>query len=184
MKGSVAGVENCEIRDFVAIDFETANYDSFSACSVGLVKCVGGEIVETYSTLIRPPRLYFVPKFTQIHGLTAEDVQYALTFDKHWEFPLRDFLGDYPLVAHNARFDRSVLLGTLGFYELPMIENPWECTLQHSRRYFSRVLKHTLPNYRLNTVAAYWGISFQHHDALQDALAAAEIWLRIQREER
>jgi DNA polymerase-3 subunit epsilon len=46
--------------NFVAIDFEMANYEASSAYSVGLVKVVGGEIVETAVHLIRPPTKEFV----------------------------------------------------------------------------------------------------------------------------
>ena len=41
--------------DFTAIDFETANQSSASACSVGLVKVRGGVVVDTASWFIRPP---------------------------------------------------------------------------------------------------------------------------------
>ena len=50
--------------NFVAIDFETANYARDSACAVGLVKVVGGEIVDKAVHLIKPPTREFV--FTYI----------------------------------------------------------------------------------------------------------------------
>ena len=56
------------IMNFVAIDFETANYARDSACAIGLVKVVGGENVDKAVHLIKPPTREFV--FTYIHGLT------------------------------------------------------------------------------------------------------------------
>ena len=55
--------------DFVAIDFETANYSNDSACSIGLVKVRGGEIVEKVVELIKPPSREFV--FTGITSVSG-----------------------------------------------------------------------------------------------------------------
>lgn len=41
-------------NSFVALDFETANYKRTSICSVGMVKVVANEIVETFYTLVNP----------------------------------------------------------------------------------------------------------------------------------
>ena len=51
---------------FAAIDFETADYGSDSACAVGVVRVEGGRIAKRYQALIRPPRSAF--QFTYIHA--------------------------------------------------------------------------------------------------------------------
>jgi DNA polymerase-3 subunit epsilon len=66
--------------NFVTIDFETAKYSRESACSVGLVKYRDRRAVDTFYSLIRPPSLYIRPDFTEIHGLTADDVKDAPAF--------------------------------------------------------------------------------------------------------
>ena len=66
------------LADFVAIDFETANHRADSACAVGLVKVVGGRIVEAVVHLIRPPTREF--RFSYIHGLEWADVAEADDF--------------------------------------------------------------------------------------------------------
>ena len=68
--------------NFVAIDFETANYSPDSACAIGLVKVVGGEIVDKAVHLIRPPTREFV--FTYIHGLKWKDVARSDDFGTLW----------------------------------------------------------------------------------------------------
>ena len=68
--------------NFVAIDFETANYARDSACAIGLVKVVGGEIVDKVVHLIKPPTREFV--FTYIHGLTWNDVAKSADFGELW----------------------------------------------------------------------------------------------------
>ena len=58
---------------YVALDFETADYQPDSACAVGLAKVRGGEVVDTLYSLIRPPRRRIL--FTWVHGITWKDVQ-------------------------------------------------------------------------------------------------------------
>lgn len=44
----------CVMRDFTAIDFETANNERTSVCSVGVVIVRDGEIVDSFYSLFRP----------------------------------------------------------------------------------------------------------------------------------
>src|SRR5262249_57226099 len=65
---------------FVAIDFETADYGSDSACAIALTRVEGLQVVARHSCLLRPPRSDFV--FTYVHGLTWRDVESAATFSE------------------------------------------------------------------------------------------------------
>ena len=47
------------MRDFAAIDFETANNERTSVCSVGVVVVRDGEIVDTFYSLIQPEPNYY-----------------------------------------------------------------------------------------------------------------------------
>ena len=67
---------------FLAIDFETADQGRDSACSVGLVRVAGGEIVGRTHYLIRPPRRTF--PFAYLHGITWERVAREPTFAGLW----------------------------------------------------------------------------------------------------
>ncbi len=167
--------------DFVAIDFETANFSADSACAVGLVKCVGGEIVQTQASLIRPPSLFFSQVCVRVHGLTARDVRDQPTFDTLWQNQLRAFIGELPLVAHNAPFDRGVLHATLAHYGLTPPPVAWGCTLRISRKLLRKGAEYRQPDYKLNSVAAHFAIQFRHHDALEDSLAVAKIVLEMDR---
>ena len=51
------------LRDFTAIDFETANRYPTSVCSIGIVVVQDGEITEEFSHLIKPEPYYFNKKF-------------------------------------------------------------------------------------------------------------------------
>jgi DNA polymerase III subunit epsilon len=120
--------------NFVTIDFETSDYSRESACSVGLVKYQDGKAVDTYYSLIRPPVLYIRPDFTDIHGLTIDDVKDAPVFADLWDSAIKPFIGGFPLVAHNAPFDMGVLHAVLECYKLAVPKLPYFCTLALARR--------------------------------------------------
>ena len=141
---------------YVALDFETADYQPDSACAVGLAKVRGGEVVDTLYSLIRPPRRRVL--FTWVHGITS-------------------FLqGVTHLVAHNAPFDRRVLEACCQSNGIALPELPFVCTLRESRR------KLKLPSHKLDAVCRYCGIPLDHHHAGSDAIAAARILIYLQGE--
>ena len=48
------------MQDFTAIDFETANNEKSSVCSIGIVIVRNGEIVEKFYSLIKPEPEYYI----------------------------------------------------------------------------------------------------------------------------
>ncbi len=155
--------------DFVAFDFETANSRPTSACALGLVRVSGGEIVSSSSRLIRPVPFYFSPFNISIHGIRPEDVIAEPEFDQIWPL-LSDYFNGRTLIAHNSPFDIGILGNLLRYFDLPRPELNCLCTVRIARRVWPG-----RPSYRLSSIARELGISFRHHDALEDARAAAEI---------
>ena len=159
--------------DFTAIDFETANSSSASACAVGLVRVRGGEVVAQTGWLIQPPVPHdrFFELNTRIHGITAEDVVGAPT----WTAQLPDiaaFVGGDVLVAHNAGFDMAVLKRACDATGDECPPYRYACSLQVARRVYK------LESYRLPFVAAEAGFGdFPHHNATADALACAHVMI-------
>jgi DNA polymerase-3 subunit epsilon len=157
--------------DFTAIDFETANSSSASACAVGLARVRDGEVVETAGWLIQPPPGHdrFFELNTRIHGIREPDVAGA----KGWTAQLADlrgFTGDDVLVAHNAGFDMTVIRRACEATGDACPPYRYMCSLQIARKLYD------LDSYRLPSVAAVAGfMDFAHHDAAADALACAHI---------
>lgn len=157
--------------DFTAIDFETANSSSASACAVGLARVRGGEIVARAGWLIQPPPGHdrFFELNTRIHGIQEHDVVGA----KGWTAQLPDlwsFIGDDVLVAHNAGFDMTVIRRACEATGDDWPTSRYVCSLQVARKTYE------LDSYRLPSVAAAAGfLDFPHHDAAADALACAHI---------
>jgi len=155
----------------IALDFETADYLPDSACSVGLVRIEENTIVDSTYFLIRPPRKSEV--FTYIHGLYWSMLCNQPIFKDVWP-KIQCFIQESEyLIAHNASFDRKVLCACLKSIKIDYSVPPFLCTLKGARASLH------LPHNRLNDVCDYFGIALDHHNAKSDALACAEIYLRL-----
>ena len=160
--------------DFVAIDFETANRNWNSACEIGLVVVEDGRVVDTYRRLIRPTPNRFDAGNIRVHKIRPEQVMHEPTFAELYDEML-PYLADKHLVAHNASFDMGVLLASLRLYGLPQPSLTYSCTVQLARRAFPES-----PRYGLGVISRYLGVELNHHQALSDANACAQIMLHAQ----
>ena len=163
------------MMDFVAIDFETANSRRESACSIGLAKFNGSELIDTYYSLLKPPVPYdyFEPFNVSIHGITAKDVGNSPTLGETWG-DISEFIGDLPVVAHNAGFDLSVLRRQLDHEGVKFGPIQFTCTLVLSKHMLD------LPVLKLPYVVESLGLEFgSHHNALDDAIGAGQIFAAL-----
>jgi len=168
VKGESA-LERQILMNFVAIDFETANSSRSSVCSLAAVTVENGKIVRSAYSLIRPPVMKFDYRNIQIHGINPEDVMNKPTFNQLWA-RICPHLENKIVIAHNAAFDISVLRCILQEYSIPLPKFKHACTVQ--------IAKKTWPggeNYKLDTLAKKFQIDFEHHNALHDARACAQI---------
>lgn len=158
------------MTDFAAIDFETANYDRSSVCSVGVVIVRDGAIVDKFYSLIQPKPNYYNYWCTQVHGLCRTDTDDAPVSPDVWA-QIEPLIEGLPLVAHNRPFDEGCLRAVFRTYQMDYPEYEFLDTLAASRR-----LQPDLPNHQLQTVAAACGFQMEnHHHALADAEACAWI---------
>lgn len=155
--------------DFVSIDFETANNNNNSACSIGLVCVKGLKIIDTYYYLIQPPTLEFGKKNIEIHGITPEDVKDKPKFPEIWE-EIKDLFEDNIIIAHNAQFDMSVLKSLQLEYDLDIPDFKYICSIPISTKACKGI------GNSLQKRAEYLGIDMgEHHNALDDAITCANI---------
>ena len=161
------------MTDFAAIDFETANGQRSSVCSVGIVIVRGGKVVDTFYSLIQPSPNYYTYWTTAVHGLTREDTDGQPQFPEVWA-QVCDRIKGLPLVAHNRPFDESCLKAVFEEYGMSYPNYEFHCTLAASRRCLD------LPCHQLHVVATACGYDLaNHHHALADAEACAAIAMRI-----
>ena len=164
------------MMNFMAIDFETATSARDSACSVAVVEVRGGRLYDSYYTLIQPPGNRYNWFNVQIHGITREDTADAPVFSSVWP-ELCARLEGRVVVAHNARFDMSVLASCLAGAGLPFPRFSYCDTVAISRKSWPNLTDH-----KLNTVGDFLHIDFHHHNALDDARTCAAIPLCAGRE--
>ncbi|MDI6804143.1 MAG: 3'-5' exonuclease [Bacteroidota bacterium] len=160
--------------NFLAIDFETADYQPDSACAIGLVRVENEKIVAREAHLINPPRRSMV--FTYIHGITLADVMHSPKFKDVWgkiDHLLKDI--DF-FVAHNAGFDKGVLYACCATSGLPLPATEFECTMRLARKIW-KIHPTKLPD-----VCRRFDISLNHHDAASDSEACARIMIRVLQE--
>ena len=159
------------MKDFAAIDFETANFERSSVCSVGIIIVRNNEIVDSFYSLIQPEPNYYNYLCTEVHGLCRQDTEDAPVFPNVWK-QIEPLIDGLPLVAHNSPFDESCLKAAFQVYQMDYPDYQFYCTCRASRQHFGS----KLPNHQLHTVAAACGFDLvNHHNALADAEACAWI---------
>lgn len=159
----------------IAIDFETANEQRSSPCSVGLAWIEDGAVVRVEERLIRPKDMRFSRFNIAIHGIRPEDVADAAEFPEVME-EFEDDLGDALVLAHNASFDMSVIRASYALYGVACPTLDYACTLKMAQKVWGHLASH-----RLNVVSRHIGFSFTHHNAAEDAHACGEVALAVAR---
>ncbi|MVZ65781.1 DNA polymerase III subunit epsilon [Sphingobacterium sp. DK4209] len=160
---------------FTSIDFELATAKYSSVCAVGIVNVVNGIITNEFYSLVRPPENKYMWQTSRVHGIKSKHTEDAPSFIEL--FPQIDhLLKGQVMVAHDELLDRSVLKETMKFYDLSyqqlQLPQTWECT---SKIYRALGFERT----KLSICCEIMGVSLQHHDALSDARATAELYLKI-----
>lgn len=160
----------------IAIDFETANEQRGSACSVGLAWIEDGRVVRIEERLIRPRDMRFSSFNIAIHGIRPEHVEDAGEFPEVMDEFADDFLGA-TMIAHNAAFDFSVWRACLDQYRQSYPEFQYLCSVKMAQKVWPQ-----LPSHKLNVLASHLGLSFKHHNAAEDAAICAEAAIAIARD--
>lgn len=154
---------------YFALDVETANADYSSICQIGIVYFKDGQVVDKWSTLVNP-EAYFDSFNTSIHGITEKDVLDAPTFDAIHKLITEKITGQ--ITVHHMPFDRIAVTRACIEYQLDIVQPKWLDSAKIVRRTWEQF---AYKGYGLANIADYLGIEFGHHDALEDAIAAAKI---------
>lgn len=165
-------------NEFVVFDLETTGLNSSPSTGnmdriieIGAYKISGGEIKESFNTFVNPQRKLSA-EIVNLTGIDQSMVDGAPTYEKVMPDFFKFIDGCY-LVGHNAaNFDYKFI----DYYCS-------QCGYIPERRifdtlFFSQSLLH-LSNYKLNTVADHFGITFNHHRAADDALVTAKIFIEL-----
>jgi DNA polymerase-3 subunit epsilon len=158
--------------DFVVIDVETANPDLSSICQVGIASFSGGDLLDTWESLVNPDD-YFSAFNVSIHGIDESQVKDSPTWPE--VFPEVVSRLEEMIVVSHTPFDRAALERACGRSNLVECECKW---LDSAR--VARIAWPELANsgFGLSKLAARFGIEYKAHDALEDARCAGLLLLR------
>ncbi|MEY5100066.1 MAG: polymerase PolC-type [Pseudomonadota bacterium] len=163
------------------IDFETSGMAPETggrATEVAIVLAEGGRVVDRYQSLMNAG-VWIPPFITELTGISNAMVRAAPPAAEVMAEAAR-FVGELPMVAHNASFDRKFWQAELARLGL-RADQPYACTVLLSRRIYPQA-----PNHKLGTLADFHGLprSGRAHRALSDAEVTAALLGRIQRDLR
>ena len=143
-----------------------------SICQIGVVTFEDGKEVDAQVRLV-DPQDYFDPYNVAIHGITEDQVRGAPQFTDLHAWLCSQTTGQ--VVACHTHFDRVALAQACGRHALEPLPCNWLDTARVARRAWSQFSQ---SGYGLANLAQHFGISFNHHDALDDARTAGLILLR------
>ena len=157
-------------QPYVVVDIETTggNNSYNRITEIGMVKLVGGKEVDRFQTLLNPQRR--IPSnITRLTGISDDMVANAPIFAEVAEH-VASFTEDAVFVAHNVNFDYGFIKQEFARLE-QTFRRPKMCTVREMRRTYPG-----LPSYSLANLTRHFHIDMeQHHRALSDAKAAAEL---------
>jgi DNA polymerase III subunit epsilon len=158
----------------VAFDTETTGKYPLTAeiCEVAAVKWRGGEVVETFSTLLKPAKAMEAANIA-IHGITNEMVAEA----PHISTKIKDlhaFFQDSILIAHHAPFDLGFVAVEFERAGLRLPSLPVICSSLLSRKLIPES-----PDHRLQTLIGHFNLEKGvAHRALDDAKACLQVAIK------
>ena len=155
---------------FVAIDVETTGLSPFTneLIEISAIKYDRNQKIDTYTTLIKP-KVRIPYYITNITGITNDMVEEAPEVEEVMP-ELIDFVGDLPIVAHNANFDYKFIQN---YSNNSFTKNKVIDTVPIGRRLYPE-----LPNHKLGTIAKHIGITEDgFHRAEFDCECCAKIYM-------
>jgi DNA polymerase-3 subunit epsilon len=160
----------------IVLDFETTGLSpryGDRAIEIGAVRIENNMITDRFQSLMNPGCMIspFIESFT---GISNDMVAAAPPCEEVME-EFANFIGDQPLVAHNASFDRRFLDSELEFVG-KTAPSDMVCSMLTARRVYPRA-----PNHKLGTLVRYCGIYTDgvYHRALADAEMTGHLWISM-----
>ncbi|WP_323037640.1 exonuclease domain-containing protein [Pararhodobacter sp.] len=168
---SVDAVLDMDLR-FIALDVETANGEMSSICQIGLACVRADGQIATLGFLVNP-RGVFEQFNTRLHGIDAATVTNAPDFAGVFA-PLRRLLDVTPLVQHSG-FDKRAMNAACQRFGLEPLGTPWHDSVTIARRAWPQLTGNG--GHGLASLKSFLSLEFEHHDAVEDARAAAQVVL-------
>lgn len=157
--------------EFVAIDVETANADMSSICQIGIACFKNKKMVEEWKTYVNP-RDYFDAINISIHGIDESKVKGAPIISELADKIYR-YLDNHICVCH-THFDRVSIRQAFEKYMIRQPNGTWLDSARVARRAWTEF---AWRGYGVGNICSFLGYNYSPHDALEDAKAAAHIFI-------
>ena len=169
---------NFEGTTFVVYDTETTGFNAAGGdqmIEIGAVKIQDGNIIDRFDELINPGR-HIPDKITELTCITDEMVANC---DNEENVTKRflDWVGELPMVAHNAKFDISFIEMAMKKYDLGEFTNTVIDTLE-----LSRALDQGFARHGLSALVKRYNVPWEedaHHRADYDAEGTALVFHKM-----
>lgn len=159
---------------FLALDVETANYDRASICQIGVACVRPDNSIETWMTYVDPCTPTWA--FTGLHGISQSTVRGAPKFADALSM-LEAPLGGITIYQHSG-FDRSAFRAACTVLRRDEPLWNWQNSVTVARRAWPELKGNG--GHGLASLKTHLQLSFDHHDAGEDARAAAEVVLHAE----
>ena len=159
-----------ETYRFLAIDVETANNSKGSICQIGIAMVPRDGQIRTVGILVDPEQAFDAFN-TKLHGIDQRKVRGAYTFEAVLE-ALRPFLEQHILIQH-SNFDKQAFDGACSRYGIPQLSSNWIDSVRIARNAWPELKGNG--GHGLASLKEHLGLIFEHHDAEEDARAAAQV---------
>ncbi|MCU9849369.1 exonuclease domain-containing protein [Defluviimonas sp. WL0024] len=160
---------------FIALDVETACSDVASICQIGLACVQPDNQIQTFSMLVNPGTR-FDPFNIQLHGIGPDHVTDAPRFSEALA-ALLPLLTGHHLVQH-SNFDKQAVNAACAVCGIATPDLRWSDSVTIARRAWPELKGnggHGLANLKRKL-----NLQFHHHDAGEDARAAAMVVLHAE----
>ena len=161
---------------FAALDVETVNSAAESICQIGVALVGFDNRIQTWVSYVNP-RVAFSPFNIRVHGIGPDHVADAPDFARALA-PIERLLAGQPVIQHSS-FDQRAIAGACAALGRPAPAWRWGDSVRIARRAW--------PEFRgcgghgLAHLKERLDLCFNHHDAGEDARAAAEVVLHAER---
>jgi len=159
------------VDDYIVLDFETTGLRAGAdkIIQIGAIKYENHEVIDMFNTVINPFR-HIPETVTRLTGISNEMVEWAPSIEQKIE-ELLDFIGDLPIIAHNASFDMGFLYALDNISGISIPEYIVIDTVKLARKKITEAANH-----KLTTLTEFLQLEHDAHDAIGDCVATAAIY--------
>lgn len=170
-------------NEYIVLDTETTglNHKKDEILSIGAVKIKDGKIItsQSFEIFIKPLK-DINHESIKIHHITPTDLENGVSIDEALE-QLLFFIGNLPIVGYYISFDINILNTHLKEFIGTTLHNE---SIELSSMYYQRYKKHSAHEFvdlKFDTIMTNLNLpELGKHDALNDAIMSAMIFLKLQ----